>query len=197
MQALPTSTLVMIAVVPFIAWRLYARVRRMVGRQRASRIRPWVTLVIFPLIVAMLSVTALAHPLALAALAAGLVGGGLLGHQGLRHTRFESTPQGLFYTPNARIGIVLSVLFIGRLAWRLTDVMGAGGAFPLRDADFARSPLTLAVFGVLAGYYIRYAIGLVRWRARATAAERASDAAAGLSPRSDAGEPPVFETDAR
>ncbi len=27
-----------------------------------------------------------------------------------------------------------------------------------------RSPLTLAVFGLIAGYYMTYALGLVRWR---------------------------------
>ena len=39
-------------------------------------------------------------------------------------------------------------------------------------ADFVRSPLTLAVFGLLAGYYIAYAIGLVRWRYRVLRAKR-------------------------
>ena len=36
---------------------------------------------------------------------------------------------------------------------------------PHDPSDFARTPLTLAVFGVLAGYCIAYAIGLARWRA--------------------------------
>jgi len=34
---------------------------------------------------------------------------------------------------------------------------------PHDPSDFARTPLTLAVFG--AGYCIAYAIGLARWRA--------------------------------
>jgi hypothetical protein len=41
---------------------------------------------------------------------------------------------------------------------------------------FARSPLTLAIFGLLAGYYVAYAIGLVRWRSRVMAARRAGEA---------------------
>ena len=35
--------------------------------------------------------------------------------------------------------------------------------------DFARSPLTLAIFGTLAGYYVAYAIGLIRWARRVAA----------------------------
>jgi hypothetical protein len=42
--------------------------------------------------------------------------------------------------------------------------------------EFARSPLTLAVFGLLAGYYIGYAIGLMRWRARVFHAKKAREA---------------------
>ncbi len=194
MQALPTSTLVLIMVVPLIAWRMYSRVRRMVGRQRASRIRPWITLVVFPLLVALLVVTALAHPVSLASLAAGLAGGAVLGVYGLRHTVFEPTPQGLFYTPSAPIGIALSVLFIGRVAWRIFEVVTTGGSMPPSGADFGRSPLTLAVFGVLAGYYITYAIGLVRWRARVVAAERAREATAGPTPIRRDAPPKVFES---
>lgn len=194
MQALPTSTLVLIAMVPLIAWRMYSRVRRMVGRQRASRIRPWITLVIFPVLVAVFAITALAHPVSLATLAAGLAGGAVLGYYGLRHTVYEPTPQGLFYTPNAHIGIALSVLFIGRIVWRVIEVVNAQGAIEPGDADFARSPFTLAVFGVLAGYYVTYAIGLVRWRGRVFAAERAREAAAGLPRRTDEKAPDVFES---
>ncbi len=32
--------------------------------------------------------------------------------------------------------------------------------------QLGNSPLTLAIFGTLAGYYVTYAIGLLRWRAR-------------------------------
>jgi hypothetical protein len=35
--------------------------------------------------------------------------------------------------------------------------------------DFTRSPLTLLIFGVLAGYYMTYAVGLLRWRKRTAA----------------------------
>lgn len=47
-----------------------------------------------------------------------------LGVYGLRLTRFERTPTGLFYTPNAHLGIALSLLLVLRLGYR-------GGRLPL------------------------------------------------------------------
>ena len=169
------STIAVAIAVPLIAWRLYARFRRMVGRQRLTRIRPWIQLTIFPLLVMLLGAASVAHPLNLAVLAAGLAAGAGLGLYGLRRTAFEPTSQGLFYTPNAHLGIALSTLFLLRIAYRAYEVyvLAPGPHVP----DFARSPLTLSVFGLLAGYYVAYAIGLVRWRRRVLAAKHAREAA--------------------
>ena len=161
-MALPTSTLVVVVLVPLIAWRLYSRVRRLVGRQRSRAWRHWLAVVLFPLLAAMLALAALRNPFALATLAAGFAIGVGLGLWGLRLTRFERTPQGWFYTPNAHIGIALSVLVIARVAWRLFEMQS--GALRAAGPDFARSPLTLAIFGMLAGYYTTYALGILRWR---------------------------------
>jgi cytochrome b561 len=106
-------------------------------------------------------------------LAGGLIFGSLLAVYGLRQTRFEQTPQGLFYTPHAHLGIALSLLFVGRILYRLVAVYALNGAASPGAAEFARSPLTLAVFGLLAGYYIIYAVGLVRWRNRVLREETA------------------------
>ena len=174
MQAPSAATLTVLVLVPLIAWRMYSRVRRMVGRQRLSRVRPWITLALFPLLVLLLGSLSIAHPANLALLAAGLAGGGALAVYGLRRTKFEPTPQGLFYTPNAHLGIALSALFLVRIAYRGYEVYALGPA----ASDFGRSPLTLAVFGLLAGYYIGYAVGLVRWRAQVMRRKRAREAAA-------------------
>ena len=164
MQAPGPATITLLIAVPLILWRVYSRIRRMVGRQRLSKVRPWITVVIFPLIIAMLALAALTHPERLAWLAAGLAGGAMLGVYGLRKTRFEATPQGFFYTPNAHLGIALSLLLVGRIAYRFVEVYALNPGVAYTSQDFARSPLTLSVFGLLAGYYIAYAIGLIRWR---------------------------------
>ena len=158
------STVVLLALFPLIAWRIYSRVKRLVGRQRLSRIRPWITLAVFPLLIALLAFFAYPDPLRLATLAGGLGCGALLAVYGLRRTRFEPTSQGLFYTPNAHLGIALSLLFVGRIVYRLVEVFALDPGQPRGGVEFAQSPLTLSVFGLLAGYYIGYAIGLVRWR---------------------------------
>jgi len=172
------STLTLLVLFPLIAWRVYARFRRMVGRQRLSKVRPWITLAIFPTLLALLAFAALAHPERLLLLVGGIGLGAALGVFGLSKTRFEPTPQGLFYTPNAHLGIALSLLFVGRIAYRLVEVYFIDPTLPQGPADFARSPLTLAVFGLLAGYYISYAIGLVRWRLKVMEAKRRREAAA-------------------
>jgi len=164
MATLGPSTVMVLVLVPLIIWRIYSRIRRMVGRQRLSRIRPWITLVIFPLIVAMLALAGLRHPERLTLLAGGLAVGMLLAVYGLRRTNFEVTPQGYYYTPNAHLGIALSSLFIARIAWRIVEIYVLNPTLPRDMQEFGSSPLTLGVFGLLAGYYIGYAIGLIRWR---------------------------------
>jgi hypothetical protein len=166
MTAPATSTIVLLALLPMVAWRIYMRFRRMIGRQRLSRVRPWITLAIFSTVLVLLAYAARAHAERLGWLAAGLAAGGLLAAYGLRLTRFEPTPQGLFYTPNAYLGIALSLLFFGRLVYRVTEVYAISTAASPTPPSFASSPLTLATFGLIAGYYVTYAAGLMLWRNR-------------------------------
>src|SRR5689334_5092465 len=122
MPAPAPSTVALLALLPLVAWRVYSRFRRMIGRQRLSRVRPWITLAIFSIVLALLAYAARAHVERLEWLAVGFAAGGLLAAYGLRLTRFEPTPEGLFYTPNAYLGIALSLLFLGRLIYRLAEV---------------------------------------------------------------------------
>ena len=163
----PATLLLPAGVAALVVWRVYSRVKRMVGRQRLSKVRPWMTVIFFPVIVSLLFLGALiGHPESAFGLAGGVVLGCALGWYGLRLTKFEPTPEGLFYTPNAHLGIALSLLFIGRLAYRAVHLYMAAGSFQADSAAFARSPLTLLIFGTLAGYYVAYAIGLLRWKHR-------------------------------
>jgi hypothetical protein len=172
MQPPTSSTLALVALMPLLAWRIYARFRRAVGRQRLSRARPWITLSIFSLVVVLLAFFAREHVERLGWLAAGLLAGWLLALYGLHLTSFEPTAEGLFYTPNAYLGIALSLLFFGRMLHRLAEVYALTRSVAPRPPSFARSPFTLAVFGVLAGYYIAYSIHLVLWRKGVLRAER-------------------------
>ncbi|HEY4069183.1 MAG TPA: hypothetical protein VGM74_19910 [Burkholderiaceae bacterium] len=161
------SLLVSLGVAALVVWRLYSRVRRMVGRQTLSRRRPWFTVVLFPVLLALLLLGSIAHPINASSLIGGVVLGVALGVYGLRLTKFEATPQGLFYTPSAHLGIALSLLFIARIVFRVAQFYFAEGSAPASPHDLVHSPLTLAIFGTLAGYYVTYAIGLLRWARRA------------------------------
>ena len=171
-----TPSAVLLVLVPLFLWRMYSRVRRLIGRQRLSRVRPWITLAIFPLLIVLLAWLTSAQPGRLAFLAAGAATGVPLGLFGLKHTRFEPTKQGLFYTPNVHLGIALSLLFLGRIVYRVVEIYALRTALPTDFSGFAVSTLTLCVFGLLAGYYMTYAVGLVRWRARVLAAKREREA---------------------
>jgi hypothetical protein len=136
----------------------------MIGRQRFSRARVRSTLVVFPVLIALLAYASHAHMEALVSLAAGLAVGSGLGFYGLRLTRFEPTSEGLFYTPSAHLGIALSLLLVARILYRLLEIYPIDATVSSAGTNLALSPLTLAVVGLLAGYYMAYAIGLVRWR---------------------------------
>ena len=153
------------AIVVLIVWRLYARIRRVIGRQRLHPRRPWITLTVLPLILILLSVSSGAQPPLELALWGGVLLGLALGVLGLRLTRFEASAAGLFYTPSAHLGIALSALLVCRIAYRFITG-GIPGADAPTSAAPALTPLTLLLVGTLAGYYCTYALGLLRWQAR-------------------------------
>jgi hypothetical protein len=172
------ATVTLLALIPLIAWRVYARFRRMIGRQRLSGVRPWITLTIYSLLVLAVASAALAHSQRLWWLAGSLLLGVALAVVGLRFTKFEAVRGvGLFYTPNAHIGLALSLLFVARIAYRLLEVYVLAPALPRSSTEFMGSLATVLVFGLLAGYYLGYAVGLVRWRLAVLTAKRLREAA--------------------
>lgn len=148
---------------PFVLWRVYQRVRRLMVRQRSQLWRHRLSIGIMSVLVLLFGVMALHQPLSLAALGGGIVAGVLLAMVALRRTQFEQVGADFYYVPHAPIGALVALLFLGRLAYRAYEVFMHG---PQAGAQFASSPLTLGVFGVMAGYYACYAGGLLRWRAR-------------------------------
>jgi cytochrome b561 len=147
---------------------LYRRFKRTFGRQPLVPARLIVRIVIFLVIAVLL--TASARHFALQALG-GLVVGVALALWGASRTRFESADGRRYYVPHTYTGIAVSLLFVGRLVYRLAQ---SSGALSAADGDTAptaapvatmRSPLTMAIFFVLIGYYVCY-YSWVLWKSR-------------------------------
>lgn len=140
-----------------IAWSIYRRVRRNIGRQQLRPKRSIISIVIFS--VFSLLIFAFVHNTAiLLGFGGGLLLGAILGFVGLRLTKFETTDQGHFYTPNTYIGGALSLLLIGRMLYRYWQMPHASGAQPYPPS--MHSPLTFFIIGLTFGYYLVYYIGL-------------------------------------
>jgi hypothetical protein len=149
-----------------IAFAIYRRVRRNIGRQPVQPARMRTRMLMLLVIGALFAFGATRDVDLLGALFAGIAGGALLGWFGLQHTKFENTAQGNFYTPHTYIGAAVSLLLLARIAYRFVVIYPSMQAATQADqnpfAAFQRSPLTLAIFGVLIGYYVFYYAGVLR-----------------------------------
>jgi hypothetical protein len=150
-----------------VAWAIYRRFRRNIGRQAVNIRRLQLRIGIFLVIGALILIVAVRDITLLGAVLGGLAGGAALGHFGLRHTVFEAAGAAeRFYTPHTYIGLFVSALFLARVAFRVFAVhMNSDtGAFSNQNpfAAYQRSPLTLAILGVLIGYYVLFYVGVIR-----------------------------------
>ena len=94
-------------------------------------------------------------------------------------TRFLMHDGRLHYVPHTYTGIVVSLLFLGRLAFRAVQAyMGSQASHLVNDSavnaaqpaqtfapSMVRSPLTIGIFFVLAGYYLFY-YAWVLWKSK-------------------------------
>jgi hypothetical protein len=88
---------------------------------------------------------------------------------GLALTRWEPTPQALYFTPNRGLVLLITLAVTARLLyglWRIWDAWRAAGA---NDSWLAAAGIagSMAVGAVVIGYYFTYSAG-VRWRLRTT-----------------------------
>jgi hypothetical protein len=174
---------VLAAMAALVLLALYRRFRRLFGRQLLRPARMRVRVGILSVVGLALAARALHSPaLAMAGLA-GLAAGASFGYVGLRLTRLDVMPAGVFYTPNGYLGAIVSALLLGRLVYRFQilypGVEAARAASGNPFAGMQGSPLTTALFGVVIGYYIAYYAGLLLRAGplRAPAAEPGGSAA--------------------
>lgn len=150
-----------------IGWLYYRRIRRYFGRQPWQPRRTVARLLLLSLAAAGLTYLATVVPQVRLGMVLGVLAGAALGAFALHHTRIDVVEGRRYYTPNPWIGAGLSVLLIGRLAWRWASGAFSGGSEQsLQNA----SPLTLAIAAALIAYSLVHTGGLLlRMRALAPA----------------------------
>ncbi|KAF1716947.1 DUF1453 domain-containing protein [Pseudoxanthomonas yeongjuensis] len=152
---------------------LWQRYRLGKARRRAwpwmVNLNSWLLLLSAGVFLASMALTDLWWPGALGYASAGLGIGLVTGVLGLWLSRFESTAQGLFYTPNPWLALGLTLLVAARIAmgfvemWRYWQGREALSIIPVLD-----HASLFAVAGLLIGHYLGYTWGLRR-RLRRTA----------------------------
>ena len=140
-----------------IGWAYYRRIRRSFGRQRWQPRRTGARLALVAVALAGLAMAAAFLPHVGIGVATGAVVGAALGVLALRHTHAEWVDGQGWYTPNPWIGGALTVLLLGRLAWRYTHGVFSGAA---AQTVQQASPLTLGIAATLVVYSLVQGIGL-------------------------------------
>ena len=97
----------------------------------------------------------------------GMLVGAILALLGLALTRWESQPEGLFYTPSRWLAFIIILAIAARVAYGWWRAAHSGGS-ALGDHWFitaSGTQLSLAIAAGVIGYYLVYSIG-VRLRLR-------------------------------
>lgn len=151
------AQLVPVILVPLLLWRLFRRIRRSVGRQNFRPIRMTVSIVLISLLLGTLGVFATQKGIGLLwPLLGGIVFGAGCASLGYKLTTFETTSAGRYYTPNAYLGVAISLILVARLVSRLS-LLYVGPAENYSPATIL-NPLSLAVLGLTFGYFWAYSI---------------------------------------
>ena len=154
----------MLVLIAVFAWGIYRRIRRNIGRQKLRPGRIIVSLFVLSLASIIILTSSARLPSLALACSGGMLTGVALSLLGLRHTKFETTEEGHFYTPNTYIGIALTVLLMGRIIYRMTLMPGQtfqpGDPAAAPNMQAFQSPLTMWIIGLTMGYYLAYYIGL-------------------------------------
>lgn len=157
------TTLTLLVLTPFLVWRIYSRLRTAMARQRSIVSRHWTGLIVFTAMV-LVPASELIHKLPMLGwLAAGAAAGIAYGVWGFRHTRREETAEGYWFTPPARLGILIAMLFTARVLYVGFEIYANQGTnVPM--GRFTDSIVSMLAVGLTGGYFGTMSAGLAMWR---------------------------------
>ena len=162
-----TTTLALLFLVPLLVWRIYSRLKKLVARQKSQLWRHRLVAFGVPALIVFLATTTKFEILPRSSLGAGVLAGGWLGVLGIKLTRFEQVGKDYYFTQHRYLGLAITMLFIARLLYRGMEIyLNTRLDVPVPPPPFGQSPLTMAAYGMVTGYYAAYAWGLLRWRQR-------------------------------
>jgi hypothetical protein len=166
-----------------VVFLIYRRLRRSFGQQPLRPVRMRVRIVLLLVVGCLLLPAAFRSVAFISAVLVGTVAGVSFAMWGVARTRFLRISNQLYYVPHTYTGIAVSLLFLGRLVYRLVQVYGNMHAAHPAGADSAnkafaptsmvQSPLTVGLFFVLMGYYVCY-YSMVLWKSKRVVAEEIS-----------------------
>jgi hypothetical protein len=156
----------------------YRRFRRSFGRQPIRPVRMRIRIGLLIVLGCSLLPAAFRSGQFLLAELAGAIAGMTLGFWGARHTRYATHEGRLHYVPHTYTGVAVSLLFIGRLVYRMVEWYSQnrapGGAAVasegIESPSMMRSPLTVGLIFVVVGYYVCY-YAVVLWKSKRVSPE--------------------------
>lgn len=157
------STIALLLLTPVLVWRIYSRIKTQMQRQRSIMQRHYTGVIAFAALALVPAAQMADDVRLLGLLAAGVAFGIGYGWWGLKLTRFETTREGYFFTPNPRLGLVIAMLFVACMLYIGFEIYankGTGLPTP-KVTDYLFS---LPSMGLVAGYFGMYSAGLLRWR---------------------------------
>jgi len=163
MQELSITTLALLVLTPLLVWRVYTRIKARMTRQRSIVSRHYTGVLVFGAMILVPAAQLLDNVAILGALAAGAAFGIGWGVWAIRRTRFEDTPQGYYFTPPARMGILMAMILVARILYLGVEIYANQGK-GIPAPKLTDEPLTMLCVGLTAGYFGLYSAGLLRWR---------------------------------
>jgi uncharacterized membrane protein YeaQ/YmgE (transglycosylase-associated protein family) len=173
-------------IVPFlfaamVVLLVYRRFRRNFGQQPLRPTAMRVRMGILVIVGFLLLPAALRSGAFLVGMLGGAIVGAALAAWGAQRTRFLRISGQLFYVPHTYTGAVVSLLFLGRIVYRLIQVsgqlhagqLGAAAGENAMPPGMLNSPLTFGLYFVLMGYYVCYYAMVLR-NSKSVAPEAAS-----------------------
>jgi hypothetical protein len=159
----------MAAAAPLMMWGMYRRVHRNVTRQKVVSWRLIMRATVLSIFFVVLLFWPSFDPRMAAPEVAGTLAGAAFAVWGLRLTRFEQMPDGCYFKPNPVLGAAVSMVFIGRMVYRMIVLYPAIAAAQAAHQPITssmlnagpRSALTIGLFGVVIGYFSVYCLGVL------------------------------------